>query len=254
MPPGRPLSLFLGGDAIITQPWSQLTDPEFLKLIEEIRAADVAIVNLEVLIHEYKGYAQAECGGTYMAARPEIATELKWAGIDMVAHANNHTFDYGSIGVLETLENVARAGIVLAGSGKDLQEARAPRHCPVDDKTVALVAAASSFVRFGRASRSRPDMHGRPGLNPLATTSDPVVVITRRTANRLGSLSRLVGYRGGFRQSSFSFSHIKFRVGPAHRIQLRRRAIDHGSRWKPAGGPAGSSDRRRSGDVIACAS
>src|SRR4051812_32260502 len=39
----------------------------------------------------------------------------------MVANANKHTFDYGSQGVLENSDNVALAGLVLAGSGKDLR-------------------------------------------------------------------------------------------------------------------------------------
>ena len=114
------LSLFLAGDAIITQPWSNDRDPRFLALVDEIRGADVAAVNLEMLFHAYQGYAQADSGGGYVAARPAIAAELAWAGIDMVANANNHTFDYGSEGVLENLDNVARAGLVLGGSGKDL--------------------------------------------------------------------------------------------------------------------------------------
>ena len=164
------ITLFLAGDTAITQPWSVDRDPAFLALVNEIHAADVAIVNLEMLFHEYKGYAQADSGGTYMAARPEIALELAWAGIDMVASANNHTFDYGSTGVLEHLDNVARAGLVLAGAGKDLQSARAPAYLTHPDGTVALISAASTYVRYGKASRSRPDMHGRPGLNPLTVT------------------------------------------------------------------------------------
>ncbi|MGH7831643.1 MAG: CapA family protein, partial [Candidatus Binatia bacterium] len=165
---GRELSMFIAGDAIITQPWSHLDEPEFLRLVAEIRGADVALANLEMLIHDFKGYAQRNSGGTYLAARPKIAKELAWAGFDMVGHANNHTFDYGSIGVLENLENVKKAGIVLAGSGKDLQRARAPGYFRTAKGTVALVSTASTFTDYGRASRSRPDLHGRPGLNPLA--------------------------------------------------------------------------------------
>jgi poly-gamma-glutamate capsule biosynthesis protein CapA/YwtB (metallophosphatase superfamily) len=63
-----------------------------------------------------------------MASPPSIAAELKWAGFDMLAHANNHAFDYGASGVLETIDHVERAGLVLAGSGPDLQRARARRN------------------------------------------------------------------------------------------------------------------------------
>ena len=103
----RQLSLFLAGDALIVEPWSQIDDPTFLRLVAEMRAADVAIVNLETVIHDFKGYAQADSGGTYMASPPSIAGELAWAGVDMVSSANNHAFDYGTEGILETLEHVA---------------------------------------------------------------------------------------------------------------------------------------------------
>ena len=66
----------MAGDAIITQPWSADRAPDFLALVGEIRGADAAVVNLEMLFHTYKGYAQADSGGTYMAADPEIAAEL----------------------------------------------------------------------------------------------------------------------------------------------------------------------------------
>ena len=166
------LRLFVAGDAIITQPWSHVEEPAFLELVGEIRRADVAVVNLETLIHEFKGYPQSVVygGGSYMAARPIIAKELAWAGFDMVGHANNHTYDYGAIGVLENLHHVRQAGLVLAGSGEDLQRARAPAYFRSSTGTVALVALASSFAPHNRASRSRPDLHGQPGLNPLATS------------------------------------------------------------------------------------
>ena len=221
-------SLFLAGDSIITQPWSHITDPSFQKLVGEIRSVDAAIVNLEMLIHEYKGYAQAESGGSHLAAPPKIAAELAWAGIDMVAHANNHTFDYGSIGVLENLEHVTAAGLVLAGSGKDLQHARAPRYFNSANKTVGLVSAASTFVSFGKASRSRPDMHGRPGLNPLTTTDNTFFHVTRGTADFLGSLSKFFGYQGGrFAYDSFNLSGIKFKVGDRFGLEYGKRIVKH---------------------------
>ncbi len=168
----REMTLLLAGDALITRPWSHVHDAEFLGLIEEIRAADVAIANLETVIHEFKGHAQANSGGVHMASPPSIAAELKWAGFDMLAHANNHAFDYGAAGILETLEHVEREGMVVAGSGPDLQRARAPRYFPCDGGSVALVAMAADFVSYGKASALRPDLHGRPGVNPLTVGSE----------------------------------------------------------------------------------
>jgi poly-gamma-glutamate capsule biosynthesis protein CapA/YwtB (metallophosphatase superfamily) len=166
--PDGELTLFLAGDTVPVQPWSDDRDPQFLALVDQIRAADVTIVNLETLLHDYEGYAQADSGGTYMASRPALAGELAWAGIDMLATANNHSFDYGSIGILENLDNIAQAGLLAAGTGKDLQTARAPAYFDHPDGSVALVSATAAFPPCARASASRPDMHGRPGVNPLA--------------------------------------------------------------------------------------
>lgn len=211
------ISLFVAGDTILSQPWSHIEDVRFLRMIEEMRAADVTITNLEQLIHDYKGYAQAESGGTWLRAAPEIADELAWAGIDLMAHANNHTFDYGSIGVLETHDNARRAGLVLAGSGKDLQDARAPAYFSHPGGTVALVSMASSFVRYGRASRSRPDLHGRPGLNPLSLRSGREVHITRGTADLMRRLAQAAGHSGSrFTGSSFKVFGIPFRIKDRH--------------------------------------
>src|SRR5262245_41917324 len=84
------LSLFLAGDTMLAEAWSGEQDPAFARLVAEMRAADVALVNLESVIHSFQGYAQADSGGTYMSSPPEIARELAWAGVDLLAHANNH--------------------------------------------------------------------------------------------------------------------------------------------------------------------
>jgi poly-gamma-glutamate synthesis protein (capsule biosynthesis protein) len=189
----KDLALFLAGDAMISEPWSQLRDPGFERLIGEMRAADVSILNLETVIHEFRGFAQRDSGGAWTASPPAIAAELKWAGVDMVGHANNHSFDYGSTGLLETLEHVEKAGIALAGSGRDLQEARAPRYFAAPGGTVALVAMAATYTPYGRASRSRPDLRGRPGLNPLELTRAEVYQVTPRLAAVLRGVARLRG-------------------------------------------------------------
>jgi poly-gamma-glutamate capsule biosynthesis protein CapA/YwtB (metallophosphatase superfamily) len=212
------VSILLAGDALITRPWSHICDVAFLRLIDEIRDADVAIANLETVIHEFKGYAQADSGGTYMASAPWIAAELKWAGFDMVAHANNHSFDYGTSGVLETIDHVERAGLVLAGSGKDLQNARAPRYFRCDGGTVALVAMASDFVPYGKASLSRSDLRGRPGVNPLALVQERSILMPHRAAERLDGLVSLIA------QKPSNLDGASFQFG---RFGVRFRASDH---------------------------
>src|SRR5262249_34687917 len=82
---------------------------------------------------------------------------------------------YGAGGVLETHRHAAAAGLIIAGSGADLQEARAPRLLAHDGGSVALVAATASFGSQAKASAARPDMRGRPGINPLKLRAGLVV-------------------------------------------------------------------------------
>ncbi|MEO1158921.1 MAG: CapA family protein [Pseudomonadota bacterium] len=163
-------TVFLAGDAIVTLPWSHVHEPEFLALVDQMRKADVTVINLETVVHSFRGFAQADSGGTWTASPPAIAKELAWSGVDMVSHANNHAFDYGTDGVLETHELINAAGIVISGSGKDLRAARAPGWTSVKGRKIAHLSVTATFVPYGRASRSRPDLRGRPGVNPLTLT------------------------------------------------------------------------------------
>lgn len=222
--PDERLNLILTGDALIARSWSDETHPRFHELVDEIRRADVAITNLETLVHEYRGHAQADSGGTYVAAPPQVAFELARAGFKMVSHANNHAFDYGSTGVLENLDNMRKAGLALAGSGEDLHAARSPAFCRHSKGTVALVAAATTFVPYGRASRALPDCRGRPGINPLTLESGPCLDITPKTASLLGWLSRAAGHPGcRFALNRFRIGRVAFRVAESHRVRLRPR-------------------------------
>src|SRR3989449_1683148 len=173
--PAKPMTMALTGDSLITLKLSVHTDPPFLKMIELIRGADVAFTNLEMLLHDYEPYPSTESGGTYMRADPSIAKELVWAGFDMVARANNHTGDYGVEGARLTTRHVAAAGLVQAGFGESLREAREARVLDTDKGRVALISTSSTFPDQSRAGVSWGDTRARPGLNPLRFTTTQVV-------------------------------------------------------------------------------
>ena len=160
-------TMALTGDSIITRKLSVYDEPEFLEMIELLRSADVAFTNLEMLFHDYEPYPMAESGGTWMRGDPELAQELAWAGFDMVARANNHTGDYGTLGLQLTTKYVEEAGLVHAGVGMSLAEAREAKFLETSKARVALISVASSYANHMRAGRSRDDVPARPGLNPL---------------------------------------------------------------------------------------
>lgn len=169
-------TIALTGDAIITRALSPYKEPEFLRLIELIRSADVAFTNLEMLFHDYEPSPASQSGGTYMRAEPKLVRELVWAGFDIVSMANNHTGDYGPEGMRLTRMHAEAAGLVTAGAGEDLYEAREARFLETHEGRVALVSASATFTEASRAGAPRGGVRGRPGLSPLRFSTTRVVL------------------------------------------------------------------------------
>ena len=62
-------------------------------------------------------------------------------GVDAAVLANNHIYDFGEVGLLDTLDTLAAAGIPYVGAGRNLEEASAPIYYIVNDIKISLVAA-----------------------------------------------------------------------------------------------------------------
>ncbi|MCS7369187.1 MAG: CapA family protein, partial [archaeon GBS-70-058] len=188
---GKRLSMALTGDSFIATRLSTFTEPLFLKLVEIIRSADVRFTNCEVLINDFKGYPAVQSGGTYAGNESYIADELKWMGFNIVSRANNHAMDYREIGLIETSKNLDRVGIVHAGVGMNLGEAREPKYLETSKGRIAIISAATSFPAEARAGEARPDIQGRPGLNPLRYTI--TIEVTEEMFKNLVMLARMMG-------------------------------------------------------------
>jgi len=184
--PREPFTLALTGDSIIMQRLSVFKEPEFTRLFDIIRGADAAFTNLETLFHDYEMPPAHESGGTWMRTDPPILKELVWAGFDLVSRANNHTGDFGPEGSALTSKYVREAGLVEAGVGRSLAEAREAKFLETGKARIALISAASTFTPSSRAGNSRGDMPARPGLSPLRFTTTYVI-----TADRMADLKRV---------------------------------------------------------------
>jgi poly-gamma-glutamate capsule biosynthesis protein CapA/YwtB (metallophosphatase superfamily) len=161
------VTVALTGDSAITMKLSVHREPQFLRLIDILHSASASFTNLEVLFHDYEPYPLTESGGTYMRADPALANDLAWAGFNLVARANNHAADFGIEGMQLTTEYISRAGIVQAGVGQSLREAREAKFLDTSTARFALISTTSTFPDQGRAGESWGDTRARPGLNPL---------------------------------------------------------------------------------------
>jgi poly-gamma-glutamate synthesis protein (capsule biosynthesis protein) len=177
VPPGGPdeaaalprrATLVAVGDCLISRRISELRDPDFLALAELLRGADCAWGNCELVLADSREVYPAQKGfDPHGIAPPWGADELRWLGLDFVGTANNHIVDFGTEGLLATLRNLDRAGIVHAGSGADLEEASRPVLFDSPAGRIAQVNCASTFPPYFAASPAHPYLRGRPGLNPL---------------------------------------------------------------------------------------
>ena len=136
-------------------------------LIADLRSADVTFGNLEVLPNDFQGHPAQESGGTHLAAHTWVVDELRSAGFDLLACATNHALDYSIGGLLATIDTLEAKQIAFAGVGRNLAEARMPVYLDRDGGTVAMISCCSTFAKGQQAGEQRPDMPGRPGLNPL---------------------------------------------------------------------------------------
>jgi len=190
--PREPFTLALTGDSIINQRLQVFKEPEFTRLFDMIRGTDAAFTNLETLFHDYEMPPAHESGGTWMRTEPPIIKELVWAGFDLVSRANNHAGDFGPAGSAMTSKYVREAGLVEAGVGNSLAEAREAKFLETPKARVALISAASTFTPHSRAGNTRGDMPARPGLNPLRFNTTYVI-----TAERMADLRRVAAELSG---------------------------------------------------------
>ena len=168
-----PWSLAAVGDALIATRLNQFNHPldsGFHNMAKAVKEADVAFINLEGLLFrlsEFKGWPEVEHGGYWQVGPPEAAEDLKAMGFNLVNCANNHTTDYGVEGMRLTNELLDMLEMVHSGTGMNLGQASRPGYLDTIKGRVALIGFATSFTPMSRAGQTRPDMMGRPGLNPL---------------------------------------------------------------------------------------
>ena len=167
----EPFTLASVGDVIIIRPASQLNDSALQSAIKVIRDADVGFGNFESLIRDERTFEGPLAGS--MVGTKEVAADLKAMGFKLMNRAGNHLMDAGTEGIFETARLMDEAGLVYAGFGRNLDEARAPRFVDTAKGRVGLVGMYSETG--GAQSRVAATYRvgitgGRAGLNALNLT------------------------------------------------------------------------------------
>jgi len=166
-----PFTLASVGDVIIVRPASRLNDAGLQSALKVIRDSDVGFGNFESLIRDERTF-DGPLGGS-MVGTKEVAADLKSMGFALMNRAGNHLMDSGQEGIAETARLMDDAGLVYAGYGRNLDEARAPRFAETPKGRIGLVGMYSEIAggQSRLAATARVGITGgRPGLNALNLT------------------------------------------------------------------------------------
>ncbi|MEW5761711.1 MAG: CapA family protein [Bacillota bacterium] len=132
---------------------------------------DFAIANLETRL---AGAARGYCGYPLFNTPAQLAYDLRKAGVDLVATANNHSLDMGWDGIVQTLDNLDAAGVAHVGTYRNATEKATPFIADVHGVRVAI-------LNYTASTNGLPVP---PGKDFAVNILDPQVVVAEARAAR----------------------------------------------------------------------
>ena len=110
------------------------------ELIEHMNEADIMWINNEFPYTDSEDKLQGKLYN--FKANPNRVELLEKLGVDIVGLANNHAYDFGEQGLIDTFDTLNGAGILYVGAGKNIEEAKSPVYMEKDGKVIAFVGAS----------------------------------------------------------------------------------------------------------------
>ena len=118
---------------------SSIEDTFSAALLDKMRSADIFMLNNEFTFTK-RGEPTPDKKFTFRA-KPEYVDFLHQLGVDVVSLANNHSYDFGEISLLDTLETLNNAAIPYVGAGANLEEAMKPVYFVANGMKISIVSA-----------------------------------------------------------------------------------------------------------------
>ena len=129
-------------------------DSGFLQTIDQ---ADIFMANQEFPFSN-RGTPETDKQFTFRLPEEKVSI-LQEIGPDIVALANNHALDYGSEALSDTIRVLDEAGILHAGAGENLDEAKEIKTIEAGGKTFGFLAASRVFPKgYWAAGPDHPGM------------------------------------------------------------------------------------------------
>lgn len=166
------MKFLITGDSLFSSSNLHKTmDPGVLARLKE---ADEVFTNAEFVTPEVNT-APAAGRGYQTSVRPQALKEFNSLNIRNVGFANNHTGDYGIVGILDTIKGAKDYGLTPLGVGLSLSDARKPAFLDTADGRIAIITVGVTRSEVFAASDPGNGVAGRPGVNPLRWSRTYVV-------------------------------------------------------------------------------
>src|ERR1051325_5136516 len=118
----RAIRLVLTGQAMIRSD-VRVHTPDIVSTLAPLLQGDAVFTNYEATVGE-----KTSSGDRGFLSPPESLDALKGLGFNLLALANNHSFDLKVAGIQNTLREVGRLGLAHAGIGNTVDEAAGGGH------------------------------------------------------------------------------------------------------------------------------
>ncbi len=170
-----PVTIAFAGDVHTADPVDP-TDPAYAGAFQQLREADVAMVNLETAVATAGTPADKRF---LFRADPAILDKLASWGVDLVTMANNHALDYGRDGLEETLLARDDANLGVLGVGRTADQALSPAQITVRGSTITFLAAKLDDDPTADPTAA---WAATKTLSGVASASDPAALLAGRRA------------------------------------------------------------------------
>ena len=172
------------GQAAIQHDLREQPYPGFASLAALLSQADICFTDLETSVAG-PGSEQATRDTIFLkAAEPAVLDCLKQLSINALALSNNHAWDFGTGGVIATLNAVRSRGFTYTGTGENVAQATAPAYRDTPAGRVAFVCMASGAIREGAAATAT-----RAGVNEVRLEANGELN-AQDTSRNLASIAR----------------------------------------------------------------
>jgi poly-gamma-glutamate synthesis protein (capsule biosynthesis protein) len=156
------LSRSVGSRMAAQKDWSL----PFHLIVDALRNADLRYCNLECPISD-RGRNLHHLYS--FRADPQAIEGLKSAGFNVASQANNHTYDWGTEALVDSLDRLREAGIQPVGAGQNAMAAHYPLLVHVGSLRIAFLAYVDIDPKEAAAGVDRP---GVAWLDPAQALAD----------------------------------------------------------------------------------